>query len=282
MSQAYTAVVADDEPLLARSLVVELGRAWPELTVKSTVNNGLDAIEAIKKHCPDIAFLDIRMPGATGLEVAETIAEDWPDDSHRQSASLGVAIENAHPPLIVFVTAFDDYAVQAFDSAAVDYLLKPVKSQRLAITIRRLKQHLNEPQRKGIDLLGEQIRQIISQQLSPADEPVRSSWLRVIRASVGDVVRMIPVDEIIFFESSDKYVSVHTQNGEAIIREPLRKLLAQLDPDQFAKIHRSTIVNLSMVEAAARDDTGKVTLRLKNHSAQPVVSRIYRHLFQAM
>ncbi|MFK7891614.1 MAG: LytR/AlgR family response regulator transcription factor [Granulosicoccus sp.] len=282
MSSAYTAIVADDEPLLAQSLVSELGRTWPELIVTATPSNGLEAIEAIKKHSPDIAFLDIRMPGASGLEVAESIAEDWPDDVNHRPENQGKAVTPAHPPLVVFVTAFDDYAVQAFDSAAVDYLLKPVKSQRLATTIDRLKQHLNEPQRQSIDSLSEQIRQIVNQQVSPADGQVGSSWLRVIRASVGDVVRMIPVDDVIFFESSDKYVSVHTQDSEAIIREPLRNLLSQLDPDQFAQIHRSTIVNLRMVDAAARDDTGKITLRLKNHSAQPVVSRLYRHLFQAM
>ncbi|MFK8082106.1 MAG: LytR/AlgR family response regulator transcription factor [Granulosicoccus sp.] len=283
MNTAYTAVIADDEPLLAHALTKELENSWPQLTICSVANDGNKALAAIKEYRPDIAFLDIRMPGATGIEVAETIAEDWPDERNNDETD----IENSNemyksPPLIVFVTAYDNYAVQAFESAAIDYLLKPVRPERLKQTIERLKQHLHQPERSNADNLGDQIREIIASQMIQTATDGRTEELRMIRASVGDAVRMIPVDDVIFFESADKYVSVHTETYEAVIREPLRNLLPRLDQKQFAQIHRRTIVNLNKVVAAVRDETGKVTLQLKNHKATPVVSRIHRHMFQAM
>jgi DNA-binding LytR/AlgR family response regulator len=264
MSEAPTAVVADDEPLLAQSLIRELAEAWPELQIIATAANGKQAIADIHEHQPDVAFLDIRMPGHTGIEVAQSIAEDWPDDGQA-------------PPRIVFVTAFDDYAVDAFSAAAIDYLLKPVKPERLATTVTRLRQQLENPT-PPIDELGAQIRQLLTAE-SATDT---STALRTIRASVKDIVKMIPVNDVILFESSDKYVTVFTETDEALIREPLRKLLPQLDQNRFAQIHRGAIVNLDRVEAAVRDDTGKITLRLRGHNKKPAVSRIYRHLFQAM
>ncbi len=266
MTARPTAIVADDEPLLADALIRELARQWPQLSIAGTAANGDQALAAILEQAPDIAFLDIRMPGLTGIEVAQSIAEDWPDN------------DASTAPLIVFVTAYDDYAVQAFGTAATDYLLKPVKADRLAITIERLQQRLQRPDPANIDELGQQIRQLLAFDASATAE----APLRTIRASVRDVVKMIPVDDVILFESADKYVSVYTQSDEALIREPLRKLLPRLDPDRFAQIHRGTIVNLDYVEAATRDDTGKVSLMLKGHAKQPVVSRLYRHLFQAM
>jgi len=282
MSAAYTAVVADDEPLLAHALTKELESAWPQLSICSVVNDGNKALAAIKEYKPDIAFLDIRMPGATGIEVAETIAEDWPDETHDKLPDDDGSEIYRSPPLIVFVTAYDNYAVQAFESAAVDYLLKPVRPERLKQTVERLKQHLHLPERSNVNNLGDQIREIIATQIVQTATDGSAEELRLIRASVGDVVRMIPVDDVIFFESADKYVSVHTQTYEAVIREPLRNLLARLNRNQFAQIHRRTIVNLNKVEAAVRDETGKITLQLKNHDATPVVSRIHRHMFQAM
>jgi len=282
MNTAYTAVIADDEPLLAQALTKELENAWPQLSICSIANDGNKALAAIKEYRPDIAFLDIRMPGATGIEVAETIAEDWPDETHDDEPDNDSNEMYKSPPLIVFVTAYDNYAVQAFESAAVDYLLKPVRPERLKQTIERLKQHLHQPERSNADKLGNQIREIIATQMVQTATGERTEELRMIRASVGDVVRMIPVEDVIFFESADKYVSVHTETYEAVIREPLRNLLARLNHNQFAQIHRRTIVNLNKVEAAVRDETGKITLQLKNHKATPVVSRIHRHMFQAM
>ncbi|MFK7996723.1 MAG: LytR/AlgR family response regulator transcription factor [Granulosicoccus sp.] len=282
MSAAYTAVIADDELLLAQALTKELENAWPQLSICDIANDGKKAIAAIKEHEPDIAFLDIRMPGATGIEVAETIAEDWPDETHADESDNNNNGIYKSPPLIVFVTAYDNYAVQAFESAAVDYLLKPVRPERLRQTIERLKQHLHHPERSNADSLGKQIREIIANQIVQTTKEGKTEKLRMIRANVGDVVRMIPVEDVIFFESADKYVSVHTEAYEAVIREPLRNLLARLNQNQFAQIHRRTIVNLNKVEAAVRDDTGKLTLQLKNHNATPVVSRIHRHMFQAM
>ncbi len=270
-----TAVIADDEPILADSLARELGKAWPELVIVATAANGLEAIEAINQYKPDVVFLDIRMPGATGIEVAETIAEDWSDHAPEDPQASA-------PPLIVFVTAFDDYAIQAFSASAIDYLLKPVKTARLAQTIERLQKRLTQPQATDINQLGEQIRTLLHAEATQPSATNNMPELKVIRASVGDVVRMIPIDEVLLFESADKYITVYTQEGESLIREPLRKLLSQLDQSQFAQIHRGAIVNMKGVEAAVRDDSGKVTLRLKGHDKQPTVSRLYRHLFQAM
>lgn len=261
-----TAVLADDEPLLSDALKRELARLWPALDICATAANGNQAAAAILQYSPDIAFLDIRMPALSGIEVAQSIAEDWPDNAAKA------------PPLIVFVTAYDDYAVQAFNTAATDYLIKPVKAERLATTVERLQQRLHQSDPATVDDLGQQIRQLLAAEIGVAGD----SPLRTIRASVRDGVKMIPVADVILFESADKYVTVYTQTDEALIREPLRKLLPRLDPDRFAQIHRGTIVNLDYVEAATRDDTGKLSLLLKGHSKQPIVSRLYRHLFQAM
>jgi len=266
MNRNPTAIIADDEALLATALVRDLQRAWPELEILATAGNGNQAVDVIFEHTPDIAFLDIKMPGLSGIEVAQTIIEDWPEQP----------IEKPQPH-IVFVTAFDDYAVEAFAAAAIDYVLKPVKPDRLATTIERLHQRLQQPQSINNNELGAQIRQLLASEATPPDEPIR-----MIRANVRDVVKMIPVSEVILFESADKYVTVYTEDDEALIREPLKRLLPQLNQNRFAQIHRGAIVNLDRVEAAVRDETGKITLRLVGHSKQPVVSRLYRHLFQAM
>ena len=223
------------------------------------------------QHQPDILFLDIQMPGATGIEVAQAIAEDWPETT-----------ESNNPPIIVFVTAYDRFAVEAFKTAAVDYLLKPVKSDRLAITIHRVQQRLLHSQQTGIDSLGAQIRQLVKQELEHQPSSDNHIPLKVIRASSGDTIRMIKIDDVILLESADKYVTVYTAQVEALIREPLRKLLPQLDSTRFAQIHRSAIVNLDRVEAAIKDDTGRMTLELSGIDKTPVVSRVYRHLFQPM
>jgi len=272
MDDVLTAVIADDEPLLREALARELAALWPALSIVATATNGIAAIELIEQHKPDIVFLDIRMPGASGIEVAESIADDWPAGNGEKA-----------PPLIVFVTAYDDYAIDAFKTAAIDYLLKPVTTERLQTTVDRLHHRLQSTEANDVKQPGSQIRQLI--EAGHSNSKVTSTDqnpLRIIRASVGDMVRMIRIDDVILFESADKYVTVYTAKYEALIRESLRSLLPQLDNNRFAQIHRGAIVNLDQVEAAIKDDAGKLTLRLNGLDNTPAVSRVYRHLFQAM
>ncbi len=268
---APTAVIADDEPLLVAALQHNLEDAWPELQVVATAQNGPEAIDCISTHKPDIAFLDIQMPGATGIDVAHAVMEDWP------------SLQTSPPlPLCVFVTAFDDYAIAAFEAAAFDYVLKPVKPARLATTVARLRGQLENRVSSQEDDLSAQLRQLINSELQRQPSPQSAGPLRTINTSTGTHVKVIPVQDIILFVSSDKYVTVITESGESLIREPLKKLLPQLDPAQFAQIHRSTLVNLSRVKSAHRDDKGRMTLTLDGTAVQPAVSRVYQSLFQAM
>lgn len=261
----YRAVIADDEPLLLQALATELRAIWPALRLVGSANTGAQAIQKVFEQRPDIVFLDITMPEGTGLEVAQAIAEDWPE----QSA----------PPLVVFVTAHNEYAIEAFDTAAADYVLKPVNQERLRITVDRLKQRLTSKQ--DINALSDQMHQLLSRVSEEPSE--KTEYLRTIRASIGDSVRMIPISEVVLLESADKYVIVHTTSSlEALIREPLRTLITQLNPDHFAQISRGAIVNLDQVRAATRSETGKLQLELIGCNKSPSVSRVYRHLFQAM
>ena len=248
------AVIAEDEPLLAERLKGLLARVWPGLEVQRVLADGVSALEAIEALRPDVAFLDIRMPGLTGLEVAEEVADRLGERS----------------PAIVFVTAYDEFALKAFELAAADYLLKPVTEERLVRCIERLK--------KGSpgDLVL-QLRKIIEAERRPPSEP-----LRVLRAGLGDTVKMIPVEEVCYFRASDKYTGVVTRDGEALIRIPLRELLAQLPAERFAQIHRGTIVNLAEVAAAVRDDAGRISLKLRNRKETLQVSRLYADQFRQM
>jgi len=270
-NRAFTAVIADDEPLLVESLVKELNKTWPEIDVIATTGNGIDAIEAIFKHQPSVVFLDIQMPGASGLEVAQTIAEDWPSTQ-----------SNNNIPLIVFATAFNRYAIDAFETAAVDYLVKPVKQSRLVLTVERLKDRLQQNNAAATDELAEQLHQLLTREQQEAHREKDIPLLKVIRASSGSQTRIIPIDEVILFESADKYITVYTIDDEFLIREPLKKLLPQLDSTKFEQVHRGAIVNMAMIETAHRDESGKVTLQLKEVDKQVSVSRVYRHLFQPM
>jgi DNA-binding LytR/AlgR family response regulator len=249
------AVIAEDEPLLAQQLKTLLGRAWPELTVVAMAGNGPAALEAIEREKPDVAFLDIRMPGMTGLEVAEEIVD-----------RLGERV-----PALVFVTAYDEFALKAFDLAAVDYLLKPVTEERLARCIERLKQSPH-----GVDILVSQLQKVLGTP-EKNKEP-----LRILRAGIGDSVKMIPIEEVCYFQASDKYTGVVTRDGEALIRIPLKELLPQLPAGRFAQIHRGTIVNLQEVAAAVRDDAGRVSLKLRHRKETLPVSRLYADQFRQM
>jgi DNA-binding LytR/AlgR family response regulator len=274
-----TALIAEDEPLLAANLQAELARLWPELSIVASVGHGEAALQQGLKLKPDVMFLDIRMPGMTGLEAAQALAEDWPD-----------AADGGAPfPLIVFVTAYDQYALQAFERAAFDYVLKPVQTERLAQTCGRLQAALKarsqgESQASGGPELGAAIDQLRSL-LSGAgglSVQTKAAPLRVIQASVGAAIHMVPVDEVLYFEAADKYVRVVTTEREHLIRLSLRELLPQLDTDRFWQIHRGTVVRSDAVASALRDEAGKVTLTLRGNKDKLAVSRLYAHLFKAL
>ena len=247
-----TAIIADDEPRLALYLGERLAALWPELVIAGVAHNGPEAQALLDAEAPDIAFLDIRMPGLSGLDVARA----------------------AQPHVrIVFVTAFDEYAVAAFDRAAVDYLLKPVSDERLAATVARLKARTAAPSAGIADVLA------AIERLNPAAAQERLAW---VRASRGSQVMLIDVDDVCYFQANDKYTSVFTADGEALIRTPLRELAEQLDPKRFWQVHRGTIVNVRQIAATTRDLAGRVTLTLKRRPEEVTVSRAYAHLFKQM
>lgn len=262
MADARTsAIVADDEPRLAEHLVERLREAWPELVIAGVAVNGPEALALIDAEAPDIAFLDIRMPGLTGIEVARAAGRDV---------------------YVVFVTAFDRYAAEAFERDAVDYLLKPVSDERLADAVARLKARIasGAPAPGLAEALATLAR--LAPTLSPGGGPGGNGRLAWVRASAGAQVRLIPVDEVCYFQANDKYTSVFTAEGEALIRTPLKELLAQLDPDRFWQVHRGTIVNLAHVAATTRDLAGRVSIALRSRPEKLAVSRAFAHLFRQM
>ncbi len=256
------ALIAEDEPILAATLAKSLQRLWPELELAGLCPNGVDLVEKALALKPDVLFVDIKMPGKTGLEAVEELTDSW---------------DQTHPfPQIVFVTAYDDYAVDAFEHAAADYVLKPVNDARLGKTIERLRKRLatKAPDSDLSQLLG-QMRALL-----PAAPAV--AHLSVIRAAVGNQVRMIPIADVVYFEATDKYVNVVTKDGEALIRVSLKELLPQLDEKLFWQIHRGTIVNASCVLSSSRDEMGKYALNLRDRPEKLRVSPLYAHLFRQM
>lgn len=253
------AIVADDEPRLAQYLCTQLAAAWPELAIVGVAANGPEALRLIEENDPDVIFLDIRMPGLTGLEVASRIAK------------------GAH---VVFVTAHDEYAVKAFEQEAVDYILKPVTDERLRDTVRRLSGRLRSASRpEGLAAALETLGRILPSLSDAVPGAARLAW---IRAAVGNQVRMIAIEEVCYFQANDKYTSVFTRDGEALIRTSLKELSDQLDPARFWQIHRSTIVNMEHVAATSRDLSGRTTLRLKSRAETLPVSRAFVHRFRQM
>lgn len=246
-----TALIADDEEAPREQLRAALARLWPELHVVATSTNGAEAWDDCLAHEPDVAFLDIRMPGLTGLEVA------------RRLSAL------ATPPLTVFVTAFDDHALAAFDAGAVDYVLKPVDDARLTQALARLRARLAQPAPDTTAL------QRLLASLSPARPAPRP-----IQAGVGREVLLIPPEEVVYFESDQRYTRVVHQGGDALIRTPLRELLTQLDPDQFWQIHRSVLVNSRCIARAIRVDEGTMVVTLRGRDEKLPVSRQFQALFK--
>lgn len=276
-----TLLIADDEPLLARVLQTELAALWPDARVVAVAHDGEAALEAARAHGPEIAFLDIRMPGMSGLDVAREL------------------VEAGNAPLVVFVTAYDQFALEAFDRAAVDYVLKPVQRERLEATVGRLKARLAERHgaadgphggQEGID--NRRLAGLLDRlealegggQSAQARQPAGAGghYLRFIKALVGQEVRIIPVDEVIYLEATDKYVNVVASSGEALIRTSLRELAQQLDPDRFWQIHRGTVVNIDCVASAVNQSLGRLSLKLRNRPESLPVARQYAHLFKQM
>lgn len=271
-STAPTALIADDEPLLRDSLQRSLALLWPELRVVAQARNGREAVEMFELHRPDIAFLDVHMPGVNGMEAARQIA--------RQAQ-------------VVFVTAFEEYALQAFERGAIDYLVKPVDEARLADTIGRLKERLGG--RPGLGAAHPAALEAVIDELSrrmarapalsvPAGGALAADTgpLQWIRASVGSTLKLIPVDEILFLRSDEKYTLVVTGEGEALIRTPIRELIERLDPQRFVQVHRSVVVNLHAISHVTRGPNETADLHLKARPEVLPVSRSYLHLFRQM
>lgn len=244
------ALIADDEPHLAHYLRDQLQALWPELHIVHVARNGVEAAARIAELEPELAFLDIQMPGLTGLEVAQGIEGDT---------------------RVVFVTAFDEFAVQAFEHAALDYVLKPVSAARLARTVARLRTATAAP-------VGSAMAQALHQLTATPARP----RLRYILASQGDKTHHIDIANVRFFHADDKYTVVASVEGEFLIRTPIADLAAQLDPEQFWQVHRATLINLAWLESTRRDDTSRLFLRMRGHAGELPVSRPFVHLFKAM
>ena len=255
----FECVVAEDEELLRTSLLLQLGEVWPGLRIVAECEDGASALEAIAEHKPDVAFLDIRMPGLTGIEVAAALSEVSPRTQ------------------VVFVTAYDQYAIDAFEQGAVDYLLKPVARDRLQATVQRLQARVAAGRSDPATL--DALLQHLARR--PA-EPEAAPPLAWITANSGRETKLIMLDEVAYFRADSKYTVVVTAEGEALLRTPLKELLEALDPRQFRQVHRSTIVNLKAVASVVRDDSGKGTLRLKGRSETLPVSVPFMALFKGM
>jgi DNA-binding LytR/AlgR family response regulator len=273
-----TALIAEDESLLAAALQAELAGLWPELKVLASVGDGHSAVAQALALQPDVLFFDIRMPGLSGLEAAAALADAW-----------DTTTPGAKPfPALVFVTAYDQYAVQAFEAQAVDYLLKPVQPERLKKTIQKLQQSLVSARSAATDFEATlaQLRNLLALPDAPHSPPSppnpATARLQHIQASVGSAIHLVPVAEVVYLEAADKYVRVLTASREYLIRTPLKELLPQLDPALFWQIHRGTVVNSGCVALAARDEQGRLSLSLRGRPERLAVSRLFAHQFKAM
>jgi len=252
----HKAIIADDERELRNYLKTMLKEAWPELVICGEAANGNEALELVSLNRPQIAFLDIKMPGLSGMDVAEKIA---------------------HICRIVFVTAYDQYAVEAFEKEAVDYLVKPVMKERLEQTISRLKRQL-----KISDSPVGDISELVGQVIKRLNDKEKAEYLRWIRIQVRDGTRLIPADDVVYFKAEDKYTLVMTKDGESLIKKSIKELAEELDPDHFWQIHRGSIVNVSKIDKVSRSLTGRGVLKLKGSPELLTVSRNYLHYFKQM
>lgn len=270
-----TALIAEDEPHLARALKDELLRIWPELHVVAIVGDGLSAVQQTLALKPDILFFDIRMPGLSGLDAAAELADAW--------------VGNAFPSL-VFVTAYDQYALQAFDAQAVDYLLKPVQPQRLQQTVVKLRlaginrTHTAADNAVNFNETLSQLRHLIRHDHASKGAVTTLKVIKVNLPHLAGAIKMIPVEEILYFVATDKYVQIIALDGhdykDFLIRTPLKELLPQLDQNVFWQIHRGTVVRAAAIDTVQRDETGKLSLTLRGRPNKFPVSRLYAHLFK--
>jgi DNA-binding LytR/AlgR family response regulator len=258
-----TALIAEDEPLLAQALQAALATAWPELRIVASVGDGISAVTQALALQPAVLFFDIRMPGLTGLEAAAELADQWPATQPF--------------PALVFVTAYDQYAVQAFEAQAVDYLLKPLQAARLQKTVEKLRSaHTNSAQAAiHFETTLAQLRALL-----PA--PPAAMPLTLLQASIGSRIHLVPIDEVLYFEAADKYLRAVTATQEYVIRTPLKELLPQLDAQHFWQIHRGTVVRAQAIASVLRNEAGKLQLSLRARPEKLAVSRLYGHLFRAM
>ncbi|MFZ6748795.1 LytR/AlgR family response regulator transcription factor [Undibacterium sp. Ren11W] len=255
------ALIADDEPHLAQYLKDQLQQLWPELDIVYVAKNGIEAAAQIAALQPELAFLDIQMPGLSGLEVAQGIE--------------GLT-------RVVFVTAYDEYALQAFEHAALDYLLKPLKSERLARTLDRVKTALAVQTSAEPVSPDARLSTVLQQLLQAPQAQINQSRLRYVRAAQGALMHQIAIEDVLFFHADDKYTVVQTATAEHLIRTSIAELVAQLDPEQFWQVHRSTLINLRYLMSTRRDENSRLFLLMKHHARELPVSRAYIHLFKAM
>ena len=280
---APTALIAEDEPLLAQELQHNLARLWPELQIVASVGDGLSAVQKALALQPDVIFMDIQMPGQSGLDAAMALIDEWPQPN------LAAPTPLAHKPLpqLVFVTAYDHYAVKAFEAQAVDYLLKPVNLSKLTITIKRL--IASSRKRDNLDIYFESYLNVfksLNYYKSGADQTPTLPKLKTLQVSVGhgaaQQIKFIAVDDVLLLEAADKYLQVFTAQGDYLLRTPLKELLPQLSEDDFWQIHRGTVVRASCIESVSRDEAGKQWLCLRGHKGKVAVSRLWAHRFRAM
>ncbi len=271
---APRALIADDERLMREQLRARLAEVWPALQVVAEAKNGAEAVELTEREHPDIVFLDIRMPGMTGVEAARAIAQ-LPVDDDAGDGWQGCEV--------VFITAYDQYAVEAFEQGVVDYVLKPAERERLAVTVERIRKRL-AGRGGSTDAAAaaappmQQLLQKLATQMNPAAAPK----LRWIQATVGQTIQKIPVDEVLFFVSDEKYTRVQTASMEALIRKPIREVVDELDAEAFWQIHRSTLVNFKAVAGVSRDLRGRQIVAVKGHPEKLEVSRSFAGLFKGM
>jgi DNA-binding LytR/AlgR family response regulator len=275
-TQSPRALIADDERLLREQLRARLAEVWPELQIVAEAKNGTEAVALTEQHHPELVFLDIRMPGMTGVEAARAIAQ-LPTDDDTPDAWPGCEI--------VFITAYDQYAIEAFEQGVVDYVLKPAERERLLVTVERIKKRLAQRRSNDDDAADDtppaSMQQLL-QKLATSMDPAKAPTLRWIQATVGQSIQMIPVEDVLFFISDEKYTRVQTATVEALIRKPIKELIDELDADLFWQIHRSTLVNTKFIAGVSRDLRGRQLVAVKGHAEKLEVSRSFTGLFKGM
>jgi len=270
--RAARALIADDERLMREQLRARLAEVWPELEIVAEAKNGLEAVELTGSLHPDLVFLDIRMPGMTGVEAARAIAQLPIDEDDAQGWS-GCEI--------VFITAYDQYAIEAFEQGVVDYVLKPAERERLLVTVERIRKRLAQRGSAEGNAAPPAMQQLL-QKLAARMDPTKAPQLRWIQATVGQNIQMIPVEEVLFFISDEKYTRVQTATLEALIRKPIKELIEELDAEVFWQIHRSTLVNTKFIAGVSRDLRGRQLVAVKGSNEKLEVSRSFAGLFKGM